>query len=165
MPDVILAQFFDLFGVEFNFLIAKHRMRSRLKQLRIKRLRAGTTTVYSFGDDASKLGQYAWYSKNAWNIGEKYAHRVGRKLPNPWGLYDMHGNVWECCQDWYAPYGTEKTVSDPMGPALGTYRLLRGGSFANPASSVRSAFRNYLLPTTRYGGFGFRPSRTYNLSP
>jgi formylglycine-generating enzyme required for sulfatase activity len=54
--------------------------------------RAGITTVFSFGDDASKLGQYAWYDENAWDIGEDYAHRVGQKQPKPWGLYDMHGN-------------------------------------------------------------------------
>jgi len=64
--------------------------------------RAGTTTDYSFGDDASQLGQYAWYDKNAWDAGEKYAHRVGQKLPNPWALYDMHGNASEWCQDCYA---------------------------------------------------------------
>jgi formylglycine-generating enzyme required for sulfatase activity len=127
--------------------------------------RAGTTTAYSFGDNESKLGQYAWYDKNAWDIDEAYAHRVGRKLPNPWGLYDMHGNVWEWCQDWYAPYGTEKTVSDPMGPARGTSRLLRGGSFFFQSSYVRSAFRYNNRPPTRYVVIGFRPSRTYNLSP
>ncbi|MCH7688722.1 MAG: formylglycine-generating enzyme family protein, partial [Planctomycetes bacterium] len=127
--------------------------------------RAGTTTVYSFGDDASKLGQHAWYRKNAWDIGEKYAHRVGQKLPNPWGLYDMHGNVWEWCQDWYAPYGSEKALSDPMGPAQGLGRLLRGGSFYSRSSDVRSANRNDALPANRVVDIGFRPSSTYNLSP
>ncbi len=128
--------------------------------------RAGTTRNYSFGDDASKLGQYAWYNKNTWNVGEKYAHRVGQKLPNPWGLYDMHGNVWEWCQDWYALYGNEKDISDPMGPTQGRYRLLRGGSFTSQASLVRSAFRpNVLQPSFRGVATGFRPSRTYNLSP
>ena len=127
--------------------------------------RAGTTRNYSFGDDASKLGQYAWYKKNTWNVGEKYAHRVGQKLPNPWGLYDMHGNVWEWCQDCYAPYGNEKDISDPMGPTQGEYRLLRGGSFLDQASIVRSADRNYDQPAIRSGNNGFRPSRTYNLSP
>jgi len=123
--------------------------------------RAGTTTAYSFGDDVSKLGEHAWYDKNAWDIGEKYAHRVGQKLPNPWGLYDMHGNVWEWCQDWYAPYGSEKVVSDPMGPAQGDGRVLRGGSFFDRSSNVRSAFRLYDQSVSRHFFIGFRPSRTY----
>jgi formylglycine-generating enzyme required for sulfatase activity len=127
--------------------------------------RAGTTTAHSFGDDEAKLGQYAWYVKNAWDIGEEYAHRVGQKLPNPWGLYDMHGNVWEWCQDWYGPYGSQKVVSDPVGPAQGEYRVLRGGSFAIQASNVRSANRNNVQPVARYSIGGFRAARTYNLSP
>ena len=121
--------------------------------------RARTTTVYSFGDDASKLGQYAWYDKNAWDIGEKYAHRVGLATrPNRWGLYDMHGNVFEWCQDLYAPYGSEKVVSDPVGPAQGDYRVLRGGSFYNQTSDVRSAYRlyTYTQPDLRSFIFGFR---------
>jgi formylglycine-generating enzyme required for sulfatase activity len=127
--------------------------------------RAGTTTAYSFGDDVSKLGQYAWYGKNAWDIGEEYAHRVGQKLPNPWGLYDMHGNVWEWCQDGFAPYGSEKVVSDPLGPAQGFARVLRGGSFNDQSSFVRSALRFNNRPVSRYFLSGFRAARTYNLSP
>ena len=76
--------------------------------------RAGTTTAYSFGDDASELGEYAWYRENARNVGQKYAHTVGQKKPNPWGLYDMHGNVWEWCSDWYGDYPSG-SVTDPQG--------------------------------------------------
>jgi formylglycine-generating enzyme required for sulfatase activity len=128
--------------------------------------RAGTTTAFSFGDDEARLGQYAWYDKNAWNIGEKYAHRVGQKLPNRWGLYDMHGNVFEWCQDWRNTYGSEKVVSDPAGPAQGEYRVLRGGSFSLPTSNVRSADRYNVLPDVRnLDMLGFRAARTYHLSP
>ena len=63
--------------------------------------RAGTRTTWSFGDDEKVLGDYAWYNKNAWDIGEKYAHQVGLKNPNAFGLYDMHGNVYEWCHDYY----------------------------------------------------------------
>ena len=123
--------------------------------------RAGTTTVHSFGDDASQLGQYAWYRKNAWDSGEKFAHVVGQKLPNRWGLYDMHGNVWEWCQDWYAGYGSEKALTDPTGPAQGERRVLRGGSFLTASQSARSAYRFFHYPVARAYTFGFRVARTY----
>ena len=130
--------------------------------------RAGTTTAYSFGDDRSELGDYAWFGKNAYADGEQYAHRVGQKLPNPWGLYDMHGNAWEWCQDWFARYdGQKKEVIDPTGPGKGQVRVWRGGSFADNENNVRSATRisggrdryrpEYLV--------GFRVARTVNSSP
>jgi formylglycine-generating enzyme required for sulfatase activity len=127
--------------------------------------RAGTTTAYSFGDDVSQLGQYAWYLKNAWDSGEKYAHGVGQKLPNRWGLFDMHGNVWEWCQDWNAPYGSKKALTDPLGPAQGNSRVLRGGSFHLGSQFARSANRNDNNPGNRSVSNGFRVARTYNLSP
>jgi len=124
--------------------------------------RAGTTTVFSFGDDAAKLGGYAWYRDNAWDSGQKYAHHVGQKSPNSWGLYDMQGNVWEWCQDWHGLYGQEKTVSDPLGPAQSDSRVLRGGSIHMKPSQVRPADRAYGgLPADGNWIGGFRPARTY----
>lgn len=107
--------------------------------------RAGTTSAWSMGDDESQLGEYAWYGANAWNVGERYAHEVGLKKPNPWGLYDMHGNVYEWVQDRYGPYaGTAQT--DPAGPPKGAARIRRGGSFYFNARSLRSAFRSHRSP-------------------
>ena len=117
--------------------------------------RAGTTTRWSFGDDESRLGEYAWYEANAGYVGEQYAHAVGTKLPNLWGLYDMHGNVWEWCQDWYGSYSSS-AQTDPTGPTSGFYRVKRGGDFGHSAWSTRSACRNYYVPSDRYYYFGVR---------
>jgi formylglycine-generating enzyme required for sulfatase activity len=124
--------------------------------------RAGITTTFSFGDDATLLGKYAWWKANS----ENTTHPVGRKLPNAWGLYDMHGNVYEWCQDWHAPYENLKVVSDPTGPALGSRRVLRGGGYLSPPLFVRAANRGSGLPPVyRYLYNGFRLARTIPLSP
>ena len=123
--------------------------------------RAGTTTRYSFGDDKSQLGKYAWFGGNSG--GE--THPVGQKLPNIWGLYDMHGDVYEWCQDWYGRYERGRVISDPTGPTSGEYRVLRGGAFVVPPEVVRSAYRyNYPL-VLRSSVIGFRLARTCDLSP
>ncbi len=117
--------------------------------------RAGTKTPYSFGHDVNELKDYAWYGRNTYELGNRYAHLVGQKLPNPWGLYDMHGNVWEWVQDYYAPYTGEAQI-DPEGPESGSNRVFRGGSFYYYARFTRSAYRGYNSPVHRLFNLGVR---------
>jgi formylglycine-generating enzyme required for sulfatase activity len=122
--------------------------------------RAGTNTVYSFGDDVERLGDFAWFEKNAWNIGEKWAHQVGTKQPNPWGLFDMHGNVWEFCQDWYSDQDPTGPQTDPVGPPTGSFRVERGGSVWEDAPDSASRFRSGHAPNLRFPNVGFRLAAT-----
>ena len=114
--------------------------------------RAGSTTAWHFGDTQSELVNYAWYSANS----NSRTHQVGLKLPNAFGLYDMHGNVWELCWDWYGSY-TSTTQTNPTGAAAGDNRVLRGGSWLINAQGTRSALRGGSNPYS--GGYddrGFR---------
>jgi formylglycine-generating enzyme required for sulfatase activity len=115
--------------------------------------RAGTKTAYSFGDSEADLGLYAWFKGNAAGNDPP----VGRKKPNPWGLYDMHGYVWEWCADAWSP--THKGASAGGAPRSDPDqkdRVIRGGSWADPAGSARSAFRDHRPLTTRSDAIGFR---------
>jgi len=115
--------------------------------------RAGSTTRFYFGDGDSQLSHYAWYDVNS---GSK-THRVGKKKPNAFGLYDMHGNVLEWCSDWYdAGYYSQSPGDDPKGPSTGQYRVFRGGRWGSSANSCRVAARNFLTPVDCSFSLGFR---------
>jgi formylglycine-generating enzyme required for sulfatase activity len=115
--------------------------------------RAGTTTKFSFGDSESQLGDYAWYNQNS---GEK-AHPVGEKKPNAWGLYDLHGNVWEWCHDWYGGgYYASSPTNDPQGPSSGQGRVIRGGGWSYGSGGCRVSFRVSINPNRRRVYIGFR---------
>ena len=119
--------------------------------------RAGTTTLCSFSDSDTNLGDYAWCYNNAYKIGEIHTHQVGRKHPNAWGLYDMHGNAFEGCSDWYdSDYYEDSPIDDPVGPPIGSGYVYRGGSLGTGMGSCRSASRQYFLPKYRDVGLGFR---------
>ena len=106
--------------------------------------RAGSTTRYSFGDDATSLGEYAWYAGNS---GSK-THPVGEKKPNAWGLYDMHGNVWEWCADWFAAdYYAKSPTNDPVGPDSGASRVVAWGLVADDSPDRLPVCVPLLRPT------------------
>jgi formylglycine-generating enzyme required for sulfatase activity len=113
--------------------------------------RAGTTTKYSSGDSDSDLDGVAWYTINSRNT----THPGGQKQANAWGLYDMHGNVWEWCADWYGSYPSGE-ATNPAGSSSGTARVLRGGSWCFYPGFCRSAIRGWYYPGNRDVSVGFR---------
>lgn len=126
--------------------------------------RAGTTTEFSFAApkdwDAEckswpEADAHMWWCGNAGGT----THPVGRKKPNPWGIHDVHGNVWELVADWFGAYPSS-TATDPAGPPSGTQRVARGGSWYYFAHYARSAYRIAVPPEGRNAYFGFRVARS-----
>ncbi len=112
--------------------------------------RAGSKTAYSFGEGSKSLGDYAWFDQNS----NRQTHPVGEKKANAWGLYDMHGNVWEWCSDWYGQY-PKGAVSDPVETRESSNRVFRGGSWYDHFEYCRSARRLGYFPSGR-DDFGLR---------
>ena len=142
--QTFLAQLNEMFGGVFKFRLPTEAEWEYA-------CRAGTKTAYSFGDDEAALGEYAWYGANS----ERKMHPVGQKKPNPWGLYDMHGNVSELCSDWNGRYEAPATT-DPTGPTTGTTRVHRGGSYLEKGWHCLSEHRGWAYPSHRWGNLGLR---------
>jgi formylglycine-generating enzyme required for sulfatase activity len=146
--------------------------------------RAGTTTALYNGqinisgdNNAPALDKIAWYGGNScvdysggddcsgwperqYRCSKCGTHPVGQKQPNAWGLYDMLGNVWQWCQDWWAADYPSDSVTDPVGPSSGTNRVFRGGSWSSNAMYCRTALRNGYTPSDKFSYIGFRLART-----
>jgi len=119
--------------------------------------RGGSDSPFFFGSNASELAEYAWYSQNA----EGTTYPVCSKKPNPFGLFDMHGNVWEWCADWYGEnYYAGCPPENPHGPPGGKFRVLRGGSWFSDADGLRAAHRSWLFLDHRNYVNGFRCAKT-----
>ena len=115
--------------------------------------RAGSEGAYAFGSETVRLEEFAWYKKNSRNR----THPVGQLSPNAWGLYDMHGNVHEWCLDWFdRRYYSQSTSAEPVGPAEGLAKSLRGGDWGSEGWYCRCASRSLSSPDRRSNRVGFR---------
>ena len=147
-------------AVDASSFIGKLRAKTGLNELDLpteaqweQACRAGTTTIYNTGDGESALAAAGWYSDNSGNT----THPVGQKTANAWGLYDMHGNVWEWTLDWY---GKSFSGTDPKGASSGSSRRYRGGSWDDGAVSCTSSYRSNNSPSFAFNSLGFRLFRT-----
>jgi len=115
--------------------------------------RAGQDSRFTFGDDPLKLPEFAWFKGNA---DGSQSYPVKQKRPNAWGLYDLHGNVYEWCSDWYDAKISANAASDPTGPISGGERVMRGGSFREDTKYLRSAARMSYPQQASFPFVGFR---------
>ena len=113
--------------------------------------RSGGKEKYSFDGGVEFLPDYGWFRENSGGM----IHTTAQKISNPNGLYDIHGNAWEWVYDWFSVYKSDNS-SNPQGPEMGKYRVMRGGSWSDPAEYLRSAMRRDALPTSTFNNVGFR---------
>lgn len=144
-----LSPCYDLDTWECNFAADGYRLPTEAEWEYA--CRAGSAGKYSFGDDEKDLPKYAWFNANSQNKTQP----VGQKAPNRWGLFDMHGNVWQWCNDWHgADYYKKSDKENPSGPASGKERVLRGGAKDSTADKCRAAYRHKEFPTFTDACFG-----------
>ncbi len=118
--------------------------------------RAGSAAKGAPGAKEDEFGDYAWYDANS----DRKTHPVARKKPNAWGLYDMHGNVLEWCQDWHDDYPKGKVI-DPKGASSGQHKVLRGGAWLGSPTTLQCTFRSQDYPVVRSNDIGFRLVRDF----
>lgn len=124
--------------------------------------RAGTSSRWSFGDDDRAIRDHAWTAEDCNEKNERYIHPVAMKKPNAWGLYDVHGNVFEWCEDWFSGLAEG---TDPRGPANGALKVNKGGSFSNPRALAAFTFRNRHAPNAGMDFKGFRIAASVSYTP